>query len=598
MSASVGSAHFSLRAKSDQLGTDIKKAMGLAQRRLKSAGKIAGRTLAASMATATAAITAAVTKGIQSIDHLAKTSDKLGIPIEKLQQLQAAAGLTGVATTQLETGLQRMTRRVAEAAQGTGEAVKALQELNLDARELATLSPDQIFLRVGEAMRNVGTQGDRVRLAMKLFDSEGVGLVNTLKLTQEQLDAIGDDMDKLGTTIDRNMAAKVERAKDQFSRLGLALTGVINQLTIHLAPIAGVVAEKIIEWSKATGIVNQLSQKMAEWVADVIAGLSSLSYWAAKATQKYFQLAAAIAVLSRDVVNFNRAMEGMRRAEEKADKLLASDDFVARLKRSQEAIRDTVKASQDLTLNADASQGETILGEINTAISQLQRARNPLDEIKLKIESVEEALKLGLVENVDLVRERLAILKDEFEKASRENVENVRYMTESWQQFAFNATSAIDEFVESGRFSIKNFVRDMIKDLAKIHLRRLLLGGSGAGGILGSIGSAIGLTPFGLSKPGKAMGGPVAAGQPTIVGERGAEIFQPSVPGQVIPHIDSQRLLNKSGGNTFNFSPVITAGVTRQELALAMQQAQEQWQRGVLEMAQNGGSAGAILAGA
>ena len=155
------------------------------------------------MTVAVAAMTAAITKGINSIDQLAKESTKLGVATEKLQLLRHAANLTGVEATKLGTGLQRMTRRVAEAALGTGEAVNALKELNLDARELNRLSPDEVFLRVGDAMRGVSNQSDRIRLAMKLFDSEGVGLVNTLNLTRNELNQMESELKVLGVTISR-----------------------------------------------------------------------------------------------------------------------------------------------------------------------------------------------------------------------------------------------------------------------------------------------------------------------------------------------------------------------------------------------------------
>src|SRR5690606_15888857 len=131
--------------------------------------------------TALATATVMVKKQLELIDSTAKTADKLGIATEKLTAMRIQAELTGVSTNTLDMGLQRMVRRVAEAAQGTGEASGALKELGIDARELAKLSPDKQFGLIADAMVNVGSQSDKVRLAFKLFDSEGVALVNTLK---------------------------------------------------------------------------------------------------------------------------------------------------------------------------------------------------------------------------------------------------------------------------------------------------------------------------------------------------------------------------------------------------------------------------------
>ena len=203
---------------------------------------------------ATAATAAIVAGSLKSIDALAKTSDKLGIAISDLQALRQAAELTGVGTNTLDMSLQRMTRRLSEAAQGTGEAQDALKELNLDALALAKVSPDEQFREIAGAMKQVGSQSDRVRLAFKLFDSEGAALVNTLALGKSGLQEIGDEMDALGASITRVDAAKVEAANDAMLRVATAAGAVSDRLTIELASsITAVANQMVAEFSRGSG---------------------------------------------------------------------------------------------------------------------------------------------------------------------------------------------------------------------------------------------------------------------------------------------------------------------------------------------------------
>ncbi len=203
---------------------------------------------------ATAATAAIVAGSLKSIDALAKTSDKLGIAISDLQALRQAAELTGVGTNTLDMSLQRMTRRLSEAAQGTGEAQDALKELNLDALALAKLTPDEQFREIAGAMKQVGSQSDRVRLAFKLFDSEGAALVNTLALGKSGLQEIGDEMDALGASITRVDAAKVEAANDAMLRVATAAGAVSDRLTIELASsITAVANQMVAEFSRGSG---------------------------------------------------------------------------------------------------------------------------------------------------------------------------------------------------------------------------------------------------------------------------------------------------------------------------------------------------------
>jgi hypothetical protein len=65
---------------------------------------------------------AGVRQQAQALDQIGKTADKLGLTTEALTGLQYAAGRMGTETRTLNMALQRMTRRIAEAAKGTGEA--------------------------------------------------------------------------------------------------------------------------------------------------------------------------------------------------------------------------------------------------------------------------------------------------------------------------------------------------------------------------------------------------------------------------------------------------------------------------------------------
>lgn len=172
------------------------------------------------------------------IDNLAKTSQKLGIATENLAGLQHAGQLTGVETRTLNMALQRMVRRVSEAAVDLGEARGALQELRLEAKQLNQLSPDQMFLRIAEAIRGVENQSDRVRLSFKLFDSEGVALVQTLQHGAGAIRNWMNEAKQLGTAITGEEAAKIEKLNDALIRLGASTKGLKTQILIDISPQA------------------------------------------------------------------------------------------------------------------------------------------------------------------------------------------------------------------------------------------------------------------------------------------------------------------------------------------------------------------------
>lgn len=183
------------------------------------------------------ALVIAVKRSAESIDKLGKTSSKLGIPVERLQELRFAAKQSGIAINTFDMAMQRMTRRVSEAAVGTGEAQAAIKELGLDAEELGMLTPDKMLARVADAMRNVKNPSDRLRLAFKLFDSEGAALVNMLSNGSAGLREFAAEAQATGGVLGKDLVDDVEKATNAIGRLELTMQGAMGRLAVFGAQL-------------------------------------------------------------------------------------------------------------------------------------------------------------------------------------------------------------------------------------------------------------------------------------------------------------------------------------------------------------------------
>jgi hypothetical protein len=200
--------------------------------------------MAKGVATATAAATAAIgamgyalSKQVQKVDDLAKTAQKLGTTVSTLQELQYAADISGVSANTLNMAMQRLTRRVSEASMGFGEAKGALKELGLNAAELNKLPLDKKMEVLADAFEGVASDGDKVRLAMKLFDSEGVALVNTLNLGSEGLREMSAEAKSLGLSISEIDAKRFEEMNDSITRIKTAASAAGTTFTTELLPL-------------------------------------------------------------------------------------------------------------------------------------------------------------------------------------------------------------------------------------------------------------------------------------------------------------------------------------------------------------------------
>lgn len=221
-------------------------------------------------AAAAAGIVVLTKKAFASIDATAKMSDKLGIATEKLIGLRHAATQSGVGADTLDMALQRMTRRLSEAALGGGEALGAIKELGLNAQALASASPDQAFRMIADAMEGVKNPADRVRLAFKFFDSEGVSLVNTLRGGSDAIDAMQKEAEDLHMTFNRVDAAKVEAANDAMARLFSSIKNVGMEMAIRLAPIVEEVANRLSAFGAEGEGMGAKVVSAVEWMAKAL----------------------------------------------------------------------------------------------------------------------------------------------------------------------------------------------------------------------------------------------------------------------------------------------------------------------------------------
>lgn len=169
-------------------------------------------------------------------DQLQKTNLRIGASTESLSQYNYVAKLSGVEFGQLTTAWQRQTRRIAEAAAGTGVAVKALDRLNLSAKELNQLAPEDQFERIAAAMQGVEDSSERVLLAQQLWDSEGVKLVQIVNQGTDAIAAMRAEADALGLTISQQTADSMASYNDEVDRLKFAAQGVSQTLLAELIP--------------------------------------------------------------------------------------------------------------------------------------------------------------------------------------------------------------------------------------------------------------------------------------------------------------------------------------------------------------------------
>ncbi len=224
----------------------------VAMKKLGAAAKTAGIAIAAAGTAAAAAFAKIASDNISAFDKLAKVSGKIGVSVENLSALAHAAELSGVNQDTLNMALQRFSRRVAEAAQGSGVLAKVMEEQGIALRDSNGHMRDttDILDDYANAIQNAGSDQERLLLAFKAFDSEGAALVNMLKNGSAGLREMTSEAQRLGIVIDGTTAKRAEEFNDQLTRIRAASKGMAIILTSELLPTLTNLANKAVEVSK------------------------------------------------------------------------------------------------------------------------------------------------------------------------------------------------------------------------------------------------------------------------------------------------------------------------------------------------------------
>ena len=245
-----------------------KKVVSGVEASLKRAAKIGATALATASVAAAAGIATMAVRAAQAADNVGKLSTQLGISVKSLSQFEFIAGQTGVKFETMTMALQRSTRRIAEAAQGTGEAKNALIELGLSAQKLNQLDPAAQFEVLSKQLSQVTNDADQVRLAFKLFDSEGVQLLRTIKSTGGEFGALNEEARKLGSVLDTDLTKKAADVNDSMDKIGKALSGVGNSILNSFGPaiVAGAnyLVDFIVNARKAAESIGLLDRRLSQ----------------------------------------------------------------------------------------------------------------------------------------------------------------------------------------------------------------------------------------------------------------------------------------------------------------------------------------------
>lgn len=181
---------------------------------------------------------------IKAGSDLAESSEKVGVSVEALQELNLAAEQSGVSQESLAGAVAKLNRSMGDLQQGKKAAVDAFAAIGLSADDLKGKTPDQALRLIADALNKLPDVQSRVAVGAQIM---GRGFSELLPLINGGSKALDDYAQKSRNQgqITTEEAKRLDELADSWARLKVTL---------------GVAAAKII------AMFAELSSKMDDWL--------------------------------------------------------------------------------------------------------------------------------------------------------------------------------------------------------------------------------------------------------------------------------------------------------------------------------------------
>lgn len=156
---------------------------------------------------------------------------------------------------------------------GSGQANEAMALLNLNVKDLMGMSPDKQFDAVAAAISRLDNENLKAAVSSELFGNEqGRKLLPLMDDYSAKVADAAAFNEKFGISLSDIDVAQVAQANDAFGRVKSALGGIINTMTVQLAPAF----EAVANWLVSLGYDKDLFAQGVARSMDALAAMGDV----------------------------------------------------------------------------------------------------------------------------------------------------------------------------------------------------------------------------------------------------------------------------------------------------------------------------------
>ena len=126
-------------------------------------------------------LTSATRRILQHADQIDKTAKRISTSTDTVQKFDFAATQSGAALTDVEKAFINTSKAIEGAKQGLTTQMRAFQAFGVSLQMLQTMSPEQVFLKIAEAIEKAGDAMDRAKSLEDIMGRGGKVLIPAFK---------------------------------------------------------------------------------------------------------------------------------------------------------------------------------------------------------------------------------------------------------------------------------------------------------------------------------------------------------------------------------------------------------------------------------
>lgn len=210
---------------------------------------------------------------IDITDKVQKFALVTGITTEALSELKFAGEQSGVEFDKLQVAIRKTAKSVADANRGLATQVDALTTLGLKSEDLINLPLDEQFQIIGDKLRGVDSQSQKVAIAMDLMGRSGSELLAMFDSNADSVAELREELRSLGGVIEQDQADALAGLNDAWNRIKTAFQGIVRVVLTALAPafelLMNIIAELIAFVGKTIRTFLMLDDAIAGLIVTV-----------------------------------------------------------------------------------------------------------------------------------------------------------------------------------------------------------------------------------------------------------------------------------------------------------------------------------------